>query len=249
MGVPECTPMLTDKKITAARPQKRRYKLADGQGMYLLITPDSGRYWRLKYRFGGREKLLALGPYPSVTIKEARDRRDDARKALRDHRDPGAEKQAAKRASTIAGKNTFEAVAKDWHAKARNAWDSRHATRVWHSIEKDLLPNLGRRPIAEIDAPELLAVLRKLESRGAHETRMRAQQRAGAVFRYAVATGCARRDPSADLRGAFTPPRVTHYAAITPKELPALLEKVNGYDGEPTTRLALKLLILTFVRT
>ena len=241
--------MLTDKKITAAKPLKRPYKLADGQGMYLLVNPDGGRYWRLKYRFGGREKLLALGPYPSVKIKEARDHRDDAKKALRDHRDPGAEKQARKRAAKIAGANTFEAVAKEWHARARNAWDPRHADRVWTSIEKDLIPDLGTRPIALIDAPELLAVLRKIESRGAHETRMRAQQRAGAVFRYAVVTGRAQRDPSADLRGAFTPPRVTHYAALSQRELPALLEKINAYDGEPTTRLALRLLMLTFVRT
>jgi integrase len=241
--------MLTEKKITAAKPRERPYKLADGVGMYLLINPDGGRYWRLKYRFGGKEKLLALGPYPAVKIKEARNRRDDAKQALRDHRDPGAEKQAAKRAAKIAGTNTFEAVAKEWHAKARNAWDPKHADRVWHSIEKDLIPDLGPRPIAAIDAPELLAVLRKIESRGAHETRMRAQQRGGAIFRYAVATGRAPRDPSADLRGAFTPPRVKHYAAIGRKELPTLLEKVNGYDGEPTTRLALRLLLLTFVRT
>jgi integrase len=218
--------------------------------MYLLINPDGGRYWRLKYRFGGREKLLALGPYPSVRVKEARNRRDDAKKLLRDHRDPGAEKQAAKRAAKIANANTFEAVAKEWHGKAKNAWDSAHAARVWRSIEKDLIPDLGTRPVTAIDAPELLAVLRKIESRGRHETRQRAQQRAGAVFRYAIATGRAQRNPAADFGGdAFTPPRVTHRAAVTEKELPTLLEKISAYDGEPTTRLALKLLLLTFVRT
>jgi len=123
--------MLTDKKITAAKPRNRPYKLTDGQGMYLLINPDGGRYWRLKYRFGGLEKLLAVGPYPSVRIKEARHRRDDAKKLLREHRDPGAEKQAAKRAAKIANTNTFGTVAKEWHAKAKNAWDPTHAARVW----------------------------------------------------------------------------------------------------------------------
>ena len=241
--------MLTDKNVRDAKPQERPYKLADGAGMYLLIRPDGSRYWRLKFRFGGREKLLALGTYPAVTLKEARKRRDDAKSALRDGRDPGAEKQATKRAAKIAGANTFEAVAREWHSKARNTWDPRHADRVWTSLENDLLPDLGSRPIAAIDAPELLAVLRKIESRGAHETRMRAQQRAGAVFRYAVATGRALRDPSADLRGAFTAPRVTHFAAVSQKDLPELLGKIGAYDGEPITRLALKLLMLSFVRT
>jgi integrase len=242
--------MLTDRKITAARPRNRPYKLADAHGMYLLVNPDGGRYWRLKYRFGGREKLLALGPYPSVRIKEARDRRDDAKRLLRDHRDPGAEKQAAKRAAKVATANTFEAVATEWHAKASNGWDPAHAARVWRSIEKDLIPDLGTRPITEIDAPELIAVLRKIESRGRHETRQRAQQRVGAVFRYALAAGIAQRNPVADFGGdAFTPPRVTHRAAVTQKELPTLLQKIDAYDGEPITRLALKLLLLTFVRT
>ncbi|MEJ7669810.1 MAG: integrase arm-type DNA-binding domain-containing protein [Casimicrobiaceae bacterium] len=241
--------MLTDKNVRDAKPREKPYKVADGAGMYLLVNPDGARYWRLKYRFAGREKLLALGTYPAVTIKDARRHRDVAKAALRDGRDPSAEKQAKKRAEKIAGANTFDAVAREWHAKARNTWDSRHADRVWISIENNLLPDLGTRPIAEIDAPEMLAVLRKIESRGAHETRMRAQQRAGAVFRYAVATGRAERDPSADLRGAFTAPRVTHYAAVSRKDLPELLKKIDGYDGEPTTRLALKLLILTFVRT
>lgn len=241
--------MLTDVAIRKTEAKDRAFKLADGAGMYLLIKPDGARYWRLKYRFAGHEKLLALGTYPEVSIKEARRRRDDAKGVLRDGRDPGAEKQARKRAEKIAGANTFEAVAKEWHGKARNTWDPRHADRVWDSIENNLIPDLGTRPIAKIDAPELLAVLRKIESRGAHETRMRAQQRAGAVFRYAVATGRAGRDPTADLRGAFTAPRVTHYAAISKKELPELLTKVDGYDGEPVTKLALKLLLLTFVRT
>ena len=241
--------MLTEAKIRSAKPRDRAYKMADGAGVYLLVRPDGSRYWRMKYRFAGREKLLALGTYPDVTIKEMRRRRDEAKLALRDGRDPGAEKQARKRAAKIAGENTFEAIAREWHGKARNTWDPKHATRVWDSIENNLLPDLAARPISAIDASELLAVLRKIESRGAHETRMRAQQRAGAVFRYAVVTGRAQRDPSADLRGAFTPPRVTHFAAITQKELPELLTKVDGYDGEPTTRLALKFLMLTFVRT
>jgi integrase len=189
------------------------------------------------------------GPYPEVSAKKARVAREAAKTLLRDGKDPGAVKQAQKRAAKISSANTFDAVAREWHGKARNTWDPRHADRVWKSIENDLLPDLGSRPVAEIDAPELMAVLRKIESRGAHETRMRAQQRAGAVFRYAVATGRAQRDPSADIRGAFTAPRVTHYAAISQKELPELLQKVEGYDGEPITKLALKLLLLTFVHT
>lgn len=241
--------MLTDLKIRKAQALDRPYKLADGAGMYVLIRPDGKRYWRLKYRFAGKERVLAFGAYPDVSIKEARKRRDDAKALLRDGKDPGAEKKARKRAARIAAVNPFEAVAKEWHGKAKNTWDPRHAQRVWASIENDLLPDLGARPIAAINAPELLAVLRKIEARGAHETRMRAQQRAGAVFRYAVATGRAGRDPAADLRGVFTAPRVTHYAALSRKELPELLQKIDGYDGEPVTRLALKFLMLTFVRT
>ena len=240
---------LTETRIRNAKPDKTPYKLADELGMYLLIKPDGARYWRLKYRFAGKEKLLALGVYPAVKLAEARDRRDEAKRQLRDKKDPGAERKADKLHKKHAAANSFQAVAEEWIAKKRNVWDAGHAHQVETSLENNLYSEIGTRPITEIDAPELLAALRKIEARGAHELRQRVQQRAGAVFRYAIATGRCTRDPSVDLRGAFIAPDHQSHAALSEKELPDFLNKLDRYDGEPITKLAILLLALTFVRT
>ena len=247
--------MLTAVKLRNVEPKKKPFKLADGGGLHLLVTPTGSAYWRLKYRVAGKEKVLALGVYrdaegtEQVSLAEARGRRDDAKREMRDGKDPGAEKQSRKRASKVAQRTSFRAVAEEWIKKQRNVLDAAHADSVERSIELNLYPDLGKRPVAEIEAPELLAVLRKIESRGAHEIRSRVQQRASAVFRYGIANGYCQRDPAADLRGAFTPPKVTHCAALTAKELPTFFEKLAVYDGERRTQLAIRFLALTMVRT
>jgi integrase len=240
---------LTSTTIRNARPRKASYKLADEKGLYLLVNPDGSRYWRLKYRFGGKEKLLALGVSDEVSLAEAREARDEAKKLLRNGKDPSAERKAENLRQKYAATNSFRAVAEEWIAKQRNVWDAGHTRRVETTLKNNLYPQIGTRPIAEIDPPELLAALRKIESRGAHEIRQRVQQRAGAVFRYGIATGRCTRDLSADLRGAFTVPDHRNHPALTEKDLPEFLEKLAVYDGEPITRLAIRLLALTFVRT
>jgi integrase len=251
--------MLTAVKLRNAKPKPKPYKLADGQGLHLLVTPTGSAYWRLKYRVAGKEKVLALGVYrdaegtEQVSLAEARDRRDDAKREMRDGKDPGAEKQSRKRATKVAQRTSFRAVAEEWVKKQRNVLDASHADSVERSLELNLYADLAKRPIAEIEAPELLAVLRKIESRGAHEIRSRVQQRASAVFRYGIANGYCQRDPAADLRGAFTPAKVTHRAALTAKELPDFFTKLGKYvdkfGGDRRTQLAVRFLMLTMVRT
>jgi integrase len=240
---------LTPIAIRNAKPRSKPYKLADEAGLYLLVRPDGARYWRLKYRFAGKEKLLALGVFPDVTLAEARTDRDEAKGRLRDGVDPGAERKARKLADRHAAANSFKAVAEEWMEKQATRWTERHGERVRRSIVADLYPDLGTRPIVEIKAPEVLATLRKIEARGAHEARERVQQRASMIFRYAVATGRCERDPVTDLRGAFTSPTRHNYAALGQKDLPGFFTKLAEYDGEPTTKLAIRLLALTFVRT
>ena len=240
---------LTPVAIRNAKPRSKPYKFADESGLYLLIKPDGARYWRLKYRFAGKEKLLALGVFDEVSLAEARERRDDAKRTLRDGIDPGAERKTRKLHDKHAAANSFQAVAEEWMTKQRPKWTAGHAERVKRSIEIDLYPHIATRPVAELAPPELLATLRKIEARGAHELRERVQQRASMIFRYAVATGRCERDPVADLRGAFTSPTRYNYAALGQKDLPEFFAKLAKYDGEPTTKLAIRLLALTFVRT
>jgi integrase len=241
--------MLTAVEVRNAKPRGKPYKLFDGAGLYLEVTPNGARYWRLKYRFGGKEKRLALGVYPRVSIAEARERRDGAHRLLRDGGDPSALKQAAKREAKLSEGSAFRIVAEEWISKQRSRWQPGHAEAVARSLDMNIFPELGHRPIEEIEAPELRAVLQKIENRGAHEVRQRVQQRVGAVFRYGIATGRCLRNPAPDLRGAFTSPRVRHYSALNEKELPEFLAKLDAYDGEPVTKFALRLLLLTFVRT
>ena len=209
---------LTDTRIRNAKPTAKAYKLSDGGGMYLLVTPDGGRYWRLDYRFAGKRRTLALGVYPIVTLSDARARRQEARKLLAQNIDPGTAKKAAKRAAKLASENTFEAVAREWLANQRHRLAPRYWALLLARLEADIFPQIGSRPIAEIDAPELLDVLRKVEKRGVIETARRLRQICGQVFRYAIASGRAKHDPSADLRGALkSPGRPRGHKAMPPR--------------------------------
>lgn len=237
---------LTAKQVEQVRPTERTQKLFDGGGMYLEVTPAGGKRWRLKYRYHGREKLISLGVYPEISLKEARVRREDARRLLARGVDPSAERQARRRAQAA---ETFEAVAREWFAGQRPTWAESHATRVIRRLERDVFPYLGRAPPAEITAPEVLQVLRRIENRGALDTAHRALQNIGQVMRYAVATGRALRDASADLRGALPPVAGGHFPAVTePNELGPLLRAMDAYTGHPTTQAALRLAPLLFVR-
>ena len=238
---------LTDVAIRSAKPQTKPFKLFDRGGLHLIVTPTGSKWWRWKYRFGGKEKGLSFGVYPDVSLKAARDKRDDARERLAAGIDPGEARKAEKIAQ--AGAESFEAVAREWHAKFSPGWVASHGDRILRRLEKDLFPWLGKRAIAEIKAPELLAVLRRIESRGAQETAHRAMQNCGQVFRYAVATGRAERDPTGDLRGALPPPKEKHHASIIePKRIGALLRAIDAYEGYFVTKCALRLAPLVFVR-
>ena len=243
---------LTDRTIRNAKPEGKPLKLSDGLGLFLLINPTDTRYWRMKYRYAGKEKVLALGVYPEISLKEARRKRDEARKRLADGIDPGEARKADKRARKLAAENSFEAVAREWYGKQVHTWVKSHAMDVLRRLEGNIYPTLGHRPIAEIDAPELLAAMRKIEARGAYDLAHRVLALCGQVFRYGIATGRCSRDVAADLRGALTPHKQQHQAAVRSEDLPALLRKIQTYDqesGDTLTRLALQLMAATFVRT
>lgn len=248
---------LTDTAIRNAKPgitpagkmTDKPYKMGDAGGLYLEVAPSGGKWWRLKYRHGGKEKRLSLGVYPDVSLKDARQRRDDARKLLANDIDPAENRKATKAAKVERAGNSFEVIAREWYAKNSPSWAENHGKRIIQRFERDLFPWIGGRPIAEITAPELLAVLRRIEARGAVETAHRAHQNCGQVFRYAIATGRAERDPSPDLKGALPPVKQTHLAAITdPKEIGALLRAMDNYQGQFVTKCALRLAPLVFVR-
>ncbi len=244
--MPSC---LSDAKARNAKPQSKPYKIADGEGLFLLVTPTGGKYWRLKYFFAGKEKLLALGVYPEVSLADARDRRAQARKVLAAGNDPGEAKKEAKRLTMLKSANGFEALAREWYDKRKHEWAPITAEVALGRLERFVFPKLGKRPIAEITAPELLAALRAIEDRGALETTRRVANICGQIFTYAIATGRAERNPVPDLRGALKTPVVKHRSYLQEKELPLYLKQLEAYDGSPQTRLALRLLLLTFVRT
>jgi integrase len=239
---------LTDLKIAKTKPQKKPRTLFDGDGLYLLVTPTGGKLWRFKYRIDGKGKLLAIGAYPEISLADARQRRDEARKQVAHGIDPGAVRKAQKQAETEETE-TFEVVAREWHTKFSPSWAASHADTTISRMERDLFPWIGKRPISEIKAPELLGALRRVESRGALESARRLKIIAGQVFRYAVATGRAERDPSGDLKGALAPPQEKHHAAITdPKEVAPLLRAIDGYQGHFVVKCALRLAPMLFVR-
>lgn len=240
---------LTDLEVRRAAAMEKTYRISDGRGMYLEISPAGGKYWRLKYRFNDREKRLALGVYPDVTLAHARRKRDEARAMLADGIDPGQAKKDKKRLARLNAANTFEAVALEWFERQASTWASSHSEKIMGRLKKDVLPWLGPRPIAEITAPEVLEVLRRAEKRGASDTAHRIHQNCGQIFRYAIATGRAMRDVSADLRGALRPNRHTHFASITePTRVAAMLRAFDSFSGTFIVRAALQLAPLLFVR-
>lgn len=240
---------LTDKTIRTAKHGRKPVRLFDGGGLYLELAPGGGKWWRLKYRFAGKEKRLSLGVYPVVALKQARERRDEAKRILANGIDPSEQRNASKRAATDRAANSFEAVAREWFAKFSENWVEAHSTKILRRLERNIFPYIGGRAIAEIKASELLAVLRRVENRGVIETAHRAMQNCSAVFRYAVATGRAERDPTGDLRGALPPVKERHHASIKePKAIGALLRAIDDYDGSPVTKCALRLAPMVFVR-
>lgn len=240
---------LSDVQVRNAKSKEKDYKLSDGQGIYLLIASTGGKLWRLDYTFAGKRKTLALGNYPSVTLADARQRRDDAKKLLANGVDPGAIKKAQKAATVAETENSFEVVAREWHSKFSGSWSACHSETTMGRLQLDVFPVMGACPVAEIKAPELLAMLRRIESRGALETAHRVRTICGQIFRYAVATGRAERDPAADLKGALPPYKKSHLAAITdPKDVAPLLRAIDGYQGSFVVKSALQLAPLVFVR-
>lgn len=241
--------MLTETQVRNAKPSLKPLRLFDAGGMYLEIAPNGGKWWRLKYRHLGKEKRMSLGVYPDVGLKIARERRNEARKLLTDGVDPSENRKAIRASQVERSGNSFEVVAREWFGKYSPSWAACHSSRIIRRFEKDIFPWLGDRPVAEIKAKELLAVIRRLEQRGVLETAHRALASCGQVFRYAVATGRAERDPTGDLRGALPPVKGEHFAAITePKKVGMLLRVLDGYDGSLVVQCALKLAPLVFVR-
>lgn len=240
---------LSDKAIRQAKPKSKPYKLADGGGLFLLIQPSGSKWWRYKYRFGGKEKLLALGSYPETALMEARKRHLEAREALGRGVDPGEVKRDAKRVAAVKAGNHFEAVAREWLGQNSHQWSPLYAVDVQRRLENHVFPRLGHRLLVEITTPEILDVLRVIEKSGALDMAHRMTQVCGQVYRYAIITGRAERNPVTDLRGALKAPVRKHHAYIKATELPEFLEKLESYEGHPETKLALRFLMLTFVRT
>ncbi len=239
---------LTDMKISKAKPQDKATTLFDGSGLFLLITPlnQGGRkFWRFKYTFDGKQKMLSFGSYPEVSLAEARDKRGEARKQVAAGIDPGAVRRAAK-AQT---QNTFEAIARERHEKFKASWTAGHAERTLHRLERHVFPALGARPIADIKAPELLTVLNRMGSQGILESAHRIKSLCGQVFRYAIATGRAERDPSQDVRGALPTAKQSHLAALTdPAKVAGLLRAIDTYEGSFEVKCAMQLQAMFFVR-
>lgn len=242
---------LTEVKIRNARAGERAHRMWDSGGLYLEISPSGGKLWRFKYRFQGKEKLLALGKWNVVSLAEARRSRDEAKHVLSTGHDPAQIRQVAKSKAKQAASNSFETVARDWYERQSKVWVPRHAADVLRRLEANLLPDLGDRPVSQISASELLAAVRKIEGRGAFDMAHRVLQVASQVFRYGVATGRCELDPARDLRGALTPHRSKNQAAVRTEDVPRLLQAISCYDqiGDRQTTLALWVLARTFVRT
>ena len=242
--------MLTDMKARQAKPREKDYKLADSRGLYLFVTRHGFKSWRMKYRFGGKEKRLTFGAYPEVPLAEARDRRDAARKQLREDRDPKVEMLRRRVAAVADHEATFEKVARKWHATHENRWTPVHATDVLRSLERDVFPSLGSLPIREVDVPLILATLRIVEARGSLETAKRIRQRISAVFIQGISEGICVSDPAAVVSRALQPKRKrTRQPAILDIEhLRALLTAAEASEASPVTKVASRLLALTAVR-
>lgn len=240
---------LSETSVRMAKPRPKTYRLADANGLYVEIAPNGSRYWRLKYRFGGKEKRLALGVYPVVSLAKAREDAREARLFLNDGIDPSIRKKERVRQTKLAMSNSFEAVAREWHEVMRPKWTPHHAKNVIESLEQDIFPAIGDRPIAELKAPEILDALRKIEKRGAIDIAQRVRQRCSAVFAYAIGTGFAETNPVAAMKGIFLTRRKEPRKMLPRDELPEFVRKLRDYSGDRLIQMALRFIILTMVRT
>ncbi|UDI85224.1 tyrosine-type recombinase/integrase [Klebsiella pneumoniae] len=240
---------LNARQVDAAKPREKAYKLADGAGLYLEVVPSGSRYWRMKYRFNGKEKRLAFGVYPAVSLAQARALRDEAKKKLAEGIDPSFAKKEEKLVRDVQLNNTFQAVALEWHGTKVSRWSEGYASDIIEAFNKDIFPYIGQQPVNEIKPLVLLNVLRRMESRGATEKAKKVRQRCSEVFRYAIVTGRAEYNPAADLTSAMSGHESKHYPFLTVEELPDFFKALSGYTGSPLIVLAARLLILTGVRT
>jgi len=241
---------LSDIEVRKAKSTEKRQRLFDGGGLYLEVTPAGGRLWRLKYRFDGKEKLLSLGTYPEVSLKEARKRRDDGRQQIAEGSDPGVQRKAVKQARKLAALNTVEATARAWLEHRGSAWVERTRTIALASLENDVFPVIGDRPINDIQPADIRKLVQGIEARGAGETAGRVFQRLKAIFRYAITHDLIGTDPTYPLKPAeiFKPRKVQHRAALSERDMPIFLQRLAAYEGDPTTSAALTLLMLTALR-
>lgn len=237
---------LTDIKVRTAKPTDKQYKLTDGSGMHLLVHPNGSKYWRLQYRFDGKQKMLALGVYPDVSLADARTRRDDARKLLANNIDPGDKKKSDKIEQEEA--RTFEQLAVEWHATNKK-WSEEHSRRVLKSLEDNLFPAIGKRNIADLKTRDLLAPIKAVELSGRLEVASRLQQRTTAIMRYAVQSGLLDYNPAQEMVGAVASSNRQHRPALQLKRIPELLRRIDSYTGRPLTRLAVELTLLVFIRS
>ncbi|MFZ2586657.1 MAG: integrase arm-type DNA-binding domain-containing protein [Alphaproteobacteria bacterium] len=244
---------LSDKTVQAAKPKDKPYKLGDDGGLFLLVSPAGGKLWKLKYRYHGKEKKLSLGAYPAISLSDARERTRDARKLLANDTDPSAYKQQVKSERLVQDKNTFEAIARAWHAQNLSGWKSNTASYSLRRLEADIFPQFGNVPIKQVTAQHVIAAIRLIEARNAHEVARRMKQMCGQVFRYAIVEGLTETNPvvTFESKDALKPYAKGHYAAFDARELPAFMQKLERNDARlyAHTRLAMKLLALTFVRT
>ncbi len=243
--------MLTELQVKTAKPKEKQYKLTDQLGLHLVVYPHGSKLWQMRYRYDGKEKTASLGKYPDVSLSKARDKRSQMRKQLADNIDPVEAQHRERLSRKIAKENSFEAIACAWHDSWSKARSQRHAEYVKRRLEADVFPAIGKRPVTDIKAHELVRMVKKIEKRGALDIAKRAYETTGQIFRYAIAHGLAERNPASDVKPAdiLASRRKTHYARIDANELPELLCKIEAYQGNMVTRLAMQLLALTFVRT
>ncbi|EAW4992959.1 tyrosine-type recombinase/integrase [Salmonella enterica] len=240
---------LTARQISTAKPTDKPYKLSDGGGLYLLVNPNGSRYWRMKYRYSGKEKLLSIGVYPDVTLAEARDKRTKAKRILAAGDDPSEVKQAEREAKNLAVNNSFELLALEWHEHKKPNWSSGYADDIMEYLRKDIFPYIGKKAITDIKPITMLSVLKKMEERGVLDKLKKTRQACRQIFTYAIITGRAEFNPVTDLAGALKTPKQQHFPHLMPTQIGPFIHAVNTYSGSKVTRIATLLLMYTSVRT
>ncbi|MFM0292832.1 MULTISPECIES: tyrosine-type recombinase/integrase [Paraburkholderia] len=243
---------LSELQVRKAKPAEQPYRLADGKGLYLQVMPNGSKYWRMKYRFDGKEKLASFGVYPEVSLADARKACLAARQILKAGTDPSEQKKEVKRARALEAVSSFEAVAREWFESQKAGWTEVYASKVINSLEVDAFPKIGAKPIGDIEAPHMLEIVRAIEARGVRETAKRVLQRSRAVFQYGIMTGRCSRNPAADIDAETVLKKgagVKHMARVKPVEIPQLMKDIAAYSGDHVTQLALRFMALTFVRT